>query len=85
MLTPHICKAQFDENEPCRFFELFELLTPFQQKTVLSFVGSLLRTRATACQRDKSTLLNLSTWAEEDIQEIEDAQQRINQWQIQTF
>ena len=33
-------------------------------------------------RRDKSSLLELSVWTEEDIQQIEEGQRRLNEWRI---
>lgn len=68
-----------------RLVEMFDLLSPFQQRTVFTFIDSLLMVRTDQKKRDKSSLLQLSAWDDDDIQEIEDAQKRINEWQIPDF
>ena len=56
--------------------ELFDQLSPFQQQTVFTFVDAMSRTKANRQKRDKSALLNLSVWNDDDIQVIEDNQRR---------
>jgi hypothetical protein len=68
-----------------QLWEKLEQLNPFQQQTVLAFVDSLINTQLTTGKRDKSQLLNLSVWTEEDIQPIQEAQERINAWQLPTY
>lgn len=68
-----------------RWIEFFDLLSPFQQKIVFLFVDSLLGKKQQIEKRDKQELLDLSTWTDDDIGEIEDAQRRINEWQIPAF
>ena len=53
-----------------------EQLNPFQQQTVMALIDSLLSTQTVIQQRDKASLLNLSVWTEEDLQLIEEAQDR---------
>ncbi len=61
------------------------LLDPFQQETVVALIDSLLKAQPVAGKRDKSKLLSLSVWTEQDIQQIEEAQDRINAWQLPTY
>lgn len=68
-----------------RWVEFFDLLSPFQQKIVFTFVDSLLGRKQQSTQREKRELLDLSVWTDDDIGEIEDAQRRINEWQIPAF
>lgn len=68
-----------------QLWEKLEQLTLFQQQTVLAFIDSLVNSQPTAGKRDKSQLLNLSIWTEADIQPIQEAQERINAWQLPTY
>lgn len=68
-----------------KWAELFDLLSPFQKKIVMTFIDSLLRARDQTTKRDKRELLNISVWDQDALQEVADAQHRINQWQIPTF
>ena len=61
------------------------LLHPFQQQTVVAFIDSLLKTQTVVDKRDKSGLLTLSVWTEQDLQPIKEAQDRINAWQLPVF
>ena len=61
------------------------LLHPFQQQTVVALIDSLLKTQTVVDKRDKSGLLNISVWTEQDLQPIEEAQDRINAWQLPVF
>ena len=45
----------------------------------------MLRTKVNGQKRDKSALLNLSVWDDDDIQVIEDTQRRINEWRLPDF
>jgi len=65
--------------------EKFDLLNAFQQSTVFTYIDSLLSARKAREKLDKSSLLDLSVWAEEDIQNIEEGQKRINEWEIPNF
>ncbi len=56
-----------------RLLELFDLLSPFEQKTVFTFVDSLSHTKTNDHKRDKSALVNLSTWTDEDVRVFEDS------------
>lgn len=59
-----------------------DLLDPLQQETVVALIDSLLEAQPVAGKRDKRRLLALSVWTEQDIQQIEDAQDWINEWQL---
>ncbi len=59
-----------------------------QQKQVVSeFVDVLLKSNSPTARTEKelSRLLDISIWSENDIQEIERAQQNFNSWTIQEF
>jgi len=62
-----------------------DLLNPFQQQIVVAYIDSLLKTQTVVNKRDKSRLLNLSVWTEQYLQPIEEAQARINAWQLPAF
>ena len=62
-----------------------DLLNAFQQQTVVAYIDSLLKTQTAVDKRDKSRLLTLSVWTEQDLQPIEEAQARINAWQLPVF
>lgn len=66
-------------------WEKLDLLNAFQQQTVVAFIDSLLKAQTVVEKRDKRSLLNLSIWTEQDLQQIEEAQDRINAWQIPAF
>lgn len=68
-----------------QLWEKLNLLDPFQQQTVLSLINSLLQAQPAVGKRDKRQLLTLSVWTDEDIQRIEETQDRINAWQLPTF
>ena len=68
-----------------QLWEKVNRLPPFLQQTVVIFVDSLLKTQTLVNKRDKRRLLTLSVWCEEDIQPIEEAQNRINAWQLPVF
>lgn len=59
-----------------------DLLDPLQQETVVALIDSLLEAQPVAGKRDKRRLLALSVWTEQDFQQIEDAQDWINEWQL---
>jgi hypothetical protein len=61
-----------------QLWEKIDRLNPSLQQTVVSFIDSLLKTQTTVNKRDRSSLLKVSVWSEEDIQRIEEAQDRIN-------
>jgi len=65
--------------------ENFDLLNAFQQSTVFTYIESLLSARKARETLDKSSLLDLSVWTEEDIQNIEEGRKRINEWKIPNF
>jgi len=62
-----------------------DLLNAFQQQTVVAYIDSLLKTQTAVDKSDKSRLLTLSVWTEQDLQPIEEAQARINAWQLPVF
>lgn len=68
-----------------QLWEKLNLLNPLQQQTVLTLIDSLVKTQPTADKRDKHQLLMLSEWTEEDIQPIQEAQERMNAWQLPNF
>ncbi|MFZ4658009.1 MAG: hypothetical protein ACOYNY_13420 [Caldilineaceae bacterium] len=68
-----------------QLWDKIDQLNPSLQQTVVSFIDSLLKTQTTVNKRDKSSLLKGSVWREEDIQRIEEAQDRINTWQFPVF
>ena len=68
-----------------QLWEKLNLLDPFQQQTVLGLINSWLEAQPAAANRDKRRLLALSVWTDEDVQRIEEAQERINAWQPPTF
>lgn len=68
-----------------QLLEKIDHLNPFLQQTVSTFIDGLLRTQTTIAKRDKSRLLAISVWSDEDIQPIEEAQGRINAWQLPVF
>lgn len=83
-----ICSSSYKCSklyQKIRFGKMLEQLNLFQQQTVLAFIDSLANTQPTVGKRDKSQLLNLSIWTEEDIQSIQEAQDRINAWQLPTY
>lgn len=68
-----------------QLWEKLDLLNPLQQQSVLAFIDSLVKAQSTVDKRDKHQLLTLSAWTEEDIQPIQEAQDRINAWQLPSF
>jgi hypothetical protein len=75
-MTPVISKEQL--------WNKIERLDRVQQETVVAFIDSLIETRAVE-KPDKRRLLMVSAWTEEDIQQIENAQDRLNEWQLPIF
>jgi flagellar biosynthesis regulator FlaF len=61
-----------------QLWEKIDQLNPTLQQIVVRFIDSLLKTQTTVNKRDRSSLLKVSVWSEEDIQRIEEAQDRIN-------
>ena len=57
-------------------------LDPFQQQSVAAFIDSLLKPHAPAGKRSKQDLLALSVWSDEDLAQIEAAQDAINAWTL---
>lgn len=66
-------------------WEKLDLLTIWQRQVVLGVVDSLLDAQSTVSRRDKKRLLSLSVWTEQDIQRIEEAQGKVNEWQLPQF
>ena len=62
-----------------------ELLSGWQQQMVLGLIDSLAQVQSTVGKRDKARLLSLSIWSEEDIQRIEEAQEKVNKWPLPQF
>jgi hypothetical protein len=75
-MTPVISKEQL--------WNKIEMLDRVQQETVVAFIDSLIETRSVE-KPDRRRLLMVSVWTEEDIQQIKDAQDRLNEWQLPTF
>lgn len=73
-----------DVNLTRKLWYKFELLDEVQQEMVLAFVDSLIATHS-ADKVDKKELLTVSVWGEEDSQQVTDAQDQINQWQVPQF
>lgn len=65
-----------------QLWERLGQLDPFQQQSVAAFIDSLLNPKTPAGKRDKSGLLSLSVWTDEDIARIQAAQDGINAWTI---
>jgi len=65
-----------------QIWERLDKLDSFQQQTVVAFIDSLLQPKTPAVQRDKSWLLALSVWSDEDIASVHKAQDEINAWNI---
>ena len=53
-----------------QLWEKIDRLNPSLQQTVVRFIDSLLKTQMTVNKRDKSSLLKVSVWSEEDIMDI---------------
>ena len=62
-----------------------DLLTVWQQQMVVGLIDSLLEAQPAIDKRDKNRLLFLSLWSEQDIQQIEEAQDKVNEWQLPQF
>lgn len=67
---------------PKQIWKQFGQLSPSQQKEVAIFIESLLTSEPPKVKRDRRPLLQLSVWSEDDIARIEEAQDRINAWNI---
>ena len=65
-----------------QLWEQFGRLDLSQQKKVAAFIESILTPEMRNTGRDKRSLLTLSVWNEEDIAQIQDAQDRINAWRV---
>ena|GEM_PF-1424584 len=77
--------AEFEQELKVADRAKLDLLNPFQQQIVVAYIDSLLKTQTVVNKRDKRRLLNLSVWTEQDLQPIEEAQARINAWQLPAF
>lgn len=75
-MIPGISKEQL--------WQKIEMLDSFEQETVVALIDSLLESH-TQEKPDKRRLLTLSVWTEEDVQQIIEAQDRINEWQLPAF
>ncbi len=65
--------------------EKIELLDPPQRETVYRFISSILSNldgRDAAAKRQ--LLLETSVWSEEDVRQIQEAQEDVNAWRIPT-
>ncbi len=63
----------------------FDQLDPQQREEVTALIESFLAEDVSSRRRrDKQNLLTLSTWGEEDLASIQEAQDKINAWQIPT-
>ena len=65
-----------------QLWEKLSQLDPFQQQSVVDFIDSLLKPDTFRGKRNKRELLTLSTWTDEDIVPIQEAQNRINAWNL---
>lgn len=65
-----------------QLWEKLSQLDPFQQQSVANFIDSLLDLKTSTTRRDKRELLSLSVWTDEDIAQIQEAQDRINVWNL---
>ena len=65
-----------------QLWEKLSQLDPFQQQSVANFIDSLLDLKTSTTRRDKRELLSLSVWTDEDIAQIQEAQDRINAWNL---
>ena len=65
-----------------QLWEKLGQLDPFQQQSVADFIDSLLKKRTPTGKRDKQALLALSIWTDADIAQIQEAQDRINAWNV---
>ncbi len=65
-----------------QIWEKLDRLDSFQQQSVVAFIDSLLQPKTPAVPRDKSWLLALSVWTDEDVARVQMAQDEINAWNI---
>ena len=64
----------------------FETLPEFAKREVADFIDFLLRKKKPGKKKiDKKKLLEISCWNDEDIQAIEDAGKKLNQWKLEIF
>lgn len=68
-----------------QLWEKLNLLSGWQQQLALRLINSLLDTQPVVGRRDKRKLLSLSVWSDEDIQRIEEAQGKVNEWRLPQF
>ena len=61
-----------------QLWERLNQLDTFQQQAVAALIDSLLNLKTPVSKRDKSRLLSLSVWTDEDIAQIQGAQNGIN-------
>ena len=61
-----------------QLWERLNQLDTFQQQAVAALIDSLLNLKTPVSKRDKSRLLALSVWTDEDIAQIQGAQNGIN-------
>ena len=73
-----------DVNLTRKLWYKFELLDKVQQEMVLAFVDSLIAAQS-ADKVNKKELLTVSVWGKEDSQQVTDAQDQINQWQVPQY
>ena len=63
----------------------FEELDAVQREVVATFIESLHAGKSAAKRVDKSQLLTASVWDEGDVKQIEDAQEKLNEWRLPEF
>ena len=63
-----------------QLWERFGQLDPFQQQTVATLIEMLLAPKPSSTGRDKRKLLDLSSWSAEDIANVQEVQDRFNEW-----
>jgi hypothetical protein len=68
-----------------QIWEKLDRLDSFQQQSVVAFIDSLLQPKTPTVPRDKSWLLALSAWTDEDIARVHKAQDEINAWHFPAF
>ena len=68
-----------------QIWKKLELLNIWQQQMVVALIDSLVEVQSAAARRDKNRLLSLSIWTEQGIQQIEEAQKKVNAWQLPRY
>jgi hypothetical protein len=64
----------------------FEVLPESDQQEVADFIDILLQKSPSRKKKlDKTKLLEISQWTDEDIKAIGEAGKEINKWQLETF